>query len=65
MALIERTAYPRFTARTSASELRRLCTPTLRELDLARRATCGGETQQLGFLVMLKGFQRLGRFPRP
>lgn len=64
MALIERTAYPRFSPRPSAGELARLYTPTLLELDLARRATRGGQAQQLAFLVMLKGFQRLGYFPK-
>ncbi|MDQ3317841.1 MAG: Tn3 family transposase, partial [Actinomycetota bacterium] len=64
MALIERTAYPRFSPRPSAGELARLYTPTSRELDLARRATRGGEAQRLAFLVMLKSFQRLGYFPK-
>lgn len=64
MTLIERTAYPRFGSHPSAGELARLYTPTLRELDLARRATRGGEGRQLAFLVMLKGFQRLGYFPK-
>jgi len=54
VALIERTAYPRFTDRPYARELARLYTPTLRELDLARRTTRGGEGQQFIFLVMLK-----------
>jgi hypothetical protein len=64
VALIERTAYPRFKRNPSVRELAQLYTPTLRELDLAQRATRGGEGQQLAFLVMLKGFQRLGYFPR-
>ena len=63
MPLIERTAYPRFAPRPTAGELARLYTPTLRELDLARRTTRGGGAVQLSFLVMLKGFQRLGYFP--
>lgn len=63
MALIERTAYPRFAPRPSAGELARLYTPTLREIDLARSCT-RGEDQPLAFLVMLKGFQRLGYFPK-
>jgi len=65
LALIRRTAYPRFGRNPSARELARLCTPTLRELDLAEKATRGGEGRQLAFLVMLKSFQRLGRFPGP
>jgi Domain of unknown function (DUF4158) len=64
MALIEGTAYPRFGQNPSASELARLYTPTLRELDLAKQTTRSGENQQLAFLVMLKGFQRLGYFPK-
>ncbi len=64
MPLIERTAYPRLPRRPSASELARLYTPTLREIDLAKRATRGGETQHLAFLLMLKSFQRLGYFPK-
>ena len=46
MALIERTAYPRFRQNLSTSELRQLYTPTLQELNLARRTTRGGEGQQ-------------------
>ena len=64
MTLIERTAYPRFAPRPTAGELARLYTPTLQELELARRATRGGGAQKLAFLVMLKGFQRLGYFPK-
>jgi hypothetical protein len=64
VALIERTAYPRFARNTSARELTRLYTPTLREIALAGRVTRGGEGQQLTFLVMLKSFKRLGYFPK-
>ncbi len=62
MALIERTAYPRFNPNPSKSELARLYTTTLREIELAKRAT-RGEDQSLAFLVMLKSFQRLGYIP--
>jgi hypothetical protein len=65
VALIERTAYPRFGRNPSAQVLARFYTPTLREIDLARRITRGGESQQLAFLVMLKSFQCLGYFPDP
>lgn len=65
MALIERTAYPRFGRNPTAEELTRLYTPALREIDLAKRSTRGSESQQLAFLVMLKSFQRLGYFPGP
>ncbi len=63
MASVERTAYPRFKSNPSAPEIARLYTPTLRETDLASRTT-RGEDQPLAFLVMLKGFQRLGYFPK-
>ena len=65
MPLIERTAHPRLGRNPSASERIRLYTPTLRELDLAKRTTRGGESQQLAFLVMLKSFQCLGYFLNP
>ncbi len=65
MALIERTAYPRFVRNVSTSELTRLYTPTLHEIDLAKRTTRGGDGLQLAFLLMLKSFQRLGYFPNP
>jgi hypothetical protein len=51
MALIERTAYPRFGQNPSASELARLYTPTLRELDLAKQTTRSGENQQLAWII--------------
>ena len=63
MTLIERTAYPRYRQNLSTSELRQLYTPRLRELNLAQRATRGGGSQQLAFLIMLKSFQCLGYFP--
>lgn len=64
MALIERTAYPRFTQNLSTQELARLYTPTLHETDLVRKVT-RGKDQSLACLVMLKSFQRLGYFPAP
>ena len=64
MTLIERTAYPSFEQKTSASDLARLYSPTLREMDVARAATRGNEGRTLAYLVMLKSFQRLGYFPR-
>ena len=64
MVLIERTAYPRPGGRPAEAELASLYTPTRREVVLARSAT-RGEGSMLGFLVMLKSFQRLGYFPRP
>jgi hypothetical protein len=48
VASIERTAYPRFERSPSShDELARLYTPTPREIELARRATRGGEARQL------------------
>jgi hypothetical protein len=64
LALIERTAYPRRNPSPSTKELTEIYTPTLGELELANRTTRGGESS-LGFLVLLKSFQRLGYFPRP
>jgi len=59
----DRTAYPRFGRSPSGPELARLYTPTLREIDLAERTTRGSGASRLAFLVMLKAFQKLGRFP--
>ena len=64
MPTIERTAYPRFGSNPSKSELARLYTPTLREIELANRVA-RGEERILAFLLMLKSFQRLGYFPAP
>ena len=64
MALIERTAYPSFGPDPSPKDLAEFYTPTSEETRFAKAATRGG-TPVLGFLVMLKGFQRLGYFPRP
>jgi hypothetical protein len=52
VALIECTAYPRFTRNPSKCEFAWLYTPTLREIDLARRITGRGEVQELAFLMM-------------
>ena len=62
MTSMERTAYPRFKAKTSTRDLAQLYTPTPRETELARKMT-RGEGQPLVFLVMLKSFQCLGFFP--
>lgn len=65
MTSAARTAYPRFGETPSKGDLARLYTPSLRELDLAKRITRGNEERTLAFLVMLKSFQRLGYFPKP
>jgi hypothetical protein len=60
MPRLQDTAYPRLKSVLSASDLTAAFTPTADELVLARRAA-RGPVAQLGFLVLLKLFQRLGR----
>ena len=55
------TAYPRLKSNPSPSELAAVYTPTIEETALADRAA-RGEVARLGFLVLLKSFQRLGYF---
>lgn len=62
MASIERTAYPRFKRHPSADELEQVYTPTDDELSLAIKQV-REPTRRLSFLLLLKGFQRLGYFP--
>ena len=62
MASIERTAYPRFKRRFSASELAEVYTPTPKEIEFAHTRARGSESI-LSFLVLLKSFQCLGYFP--
>jgi hypothetical protein len=64
MALIERTAYPSFGPVPSPKELAEFYTPTSEEARFAEGSSRGRDSM-LGFLVMLKGFQRLGYFPSP
>lgn len=59
MPSIQDTAYPRLKTNLSQKELDAIYTPTIEELDLAARVTKGRVTN-LGFLVLLKVFQRLG-----
>ncbi len=54
------TAYPRLKSVLTARDLAVVYTPTPAELLLARQ-TANGPAAQLGFLVLLKLFQRLGR----
>src|SRR6516165_7330112 len=61
MATIERTAYPRFKPVVTAKDLAEVYTPTPQERFLAHRST-KGRVAELGFLVLLKTYQRLGRF---
>lgn len=62
MASIERTAYPRFKRRFSASELAEVYIPTPKEIEFAHTRARGSESI-LSFLVLLKSFQCLGYFP--
>ncbi len=64
MTSIERTAYPRFKRNPTVRELLEVYTPSREEIEFAR-ATTRGEGPLLSLVVMLKGFQRLGYFPRP
>jgi hypothetical protein len=60
MPRIQDTAYPRLKSVLTAHDLNTAFTPTPDELLLARRLT-KGPAAQLGFLVLLKLYQRLGR----
>src|SRR5258708_27394120 len=60
MPRLQDTAYPRLKSVLSARDLAVAFTPTPDELQLARRSA-KGPVAQLGFLVLLKLFQRLGR----
>lgn len=58
---IQETAYPRLRSQVSPRELAEIYTPTGEELALSRGATRGA-VAQLGFLILLRTFQRLGYF---
>jgi hypothetical protein len=58
---IQETAYPRLKSSVSARDLTAIYTPTPQEIALAEQVT-RGEVAYLGFLVLLKIFQRLGYF---
>ncbi len=55
------TAYPRFKARLTSAELEQFYTPTDEELTFCANVTLS-PTTRLGFVVLLKTFQRLGYF---
>jgi TnpA family transposase len=61
MPTIQETAYPRLKGSVSTVDLAAIYTPTPQEIALARKITRGG-TAYLGFLILLKTFQRLGYF---
>jgi len=58
---IQETAYPRLKNHVSVRDLAVIYTPNVDELALAKQVTRGA-IAQLGFLVLLKIFQRLGYF---
>jgi hypothetical protein len=60
MPRLQDTAYPRLKSMLTARDLNAAFTPTPEELLLARRTTKGAAAQ-LGFLLQLKLYQRLGR----
>ncbi len=59
MPAIHGTAYPRLKRSVTTSELTQMYTPTSHEVALAARVT-KGRIARLGFLVLLKAFQRPG-----
>src|SRR5260370_22973110 len=61
MPTVHETAYPRLKSNVSRRELIDLYTPTQAEVELATRVS-KGEPARLGFLILLKTFQRLGYF---
>lgn len=61
MPTIQETAYPRLKTHVSAHDLAVVYTPTPDELALAEQSS-RGKTARLGFLILLKTFQRLGYF---
>ncbi len=60
MPRLQDTAYPRLKNALTARDLASVYTPMPYQLQLARRIA-KGPAAQLGFLVLLKFFQRLGR----
>ena len=61
MPTVQETAYPRLKSSVSARDLVTIYTPLPHEITLAEQVT-RGEVAYLGFLVLLKTFQRLGYF---
>ena len=59
MPTVSDTAYPRLKANPTERELETIYTPTLEEIQLAQQST-KGEVAHVGFLILLKTFQRLG-----
>ena len=61
MTAIHETAYPRLKSSITERDLIEVYSPSTAERDLARKAS-KGHNARLGFLVLLKTFQRLGYF---
>ena len=61
MPSVHETAYPRLKAAVTVRDLAEVYTPTLEEQTLAATLT-PSVTSQVGFLIVLKTFQRLGYF---
>ena len=60
MPSVQDTAYPRLKSNPTLKELTTIYSPTPDELVLAQQVTNSGSPTRLGFLVLLKTFQRLG-----
>ncbi|NJR52876.1 MAG: DUF4158 domain-containing protein [Leptolyngbyaceae cyanobacterium CSU_1_3] len=60
MPTVQETAYPRLRNNVTSKELAAIYTPTPEELALAQQFTTSGSATRLGFLILLKTFQRLG-----
>lgn len=59
MPTVSDTAYPRLKSHPTERELETIYTPTQEERHLAQRST-KGKAAYVGFLILLKTFQRLG-----
>lgn len=60
MPSVQETAYPRLKSNITLKELTAIYTPTAEEIGFAQQSTAIGSTTRLGFLILLKTFQRLG-----
>ena len=63
MTAIERTAYPRFKSSFTPDELEHFYQPTDAEISFVYRQA-KSEKQRLALMILLKGFQKLGRLPQ-
>ncbi|WP_373538752.1 Tn3 family transposase [Chamaesiphon sp.] len=60
MPSVQETAYPRLKSNITLKELTAIYTPTTEEIGFAQQSTATGSSTRLGFLILLKTFQRLG-----